>query len=100
MELYDEQKTELYDLSKDIGENADIAELHPERVAAMRTSLDTWRRDNDVQYNTPNPNCIEDQFRFLYVSVDPSRFDPLQADESDWARIQEWRKGMDTVTKK
>ncbi len=75
IEMYDEEKSELYDLSDDIGERVDVAEEHPERVAAMREALDEWRRDNQVQYNTPNPDCDEEKFRELYVDVDPTRLD-------------------------
>lgn len=94
VELYDEDKAELYDLSKDIGENKDIAELHPERVSSMRISLEEWRRENDVQYNTPNSKCDEAYFRRLYVDIDPSKFNPLVADEKEWLHIRKWQKEM------
>jgi len=97
VELYDEDRVELYDLSTDIEEEQDLAECHPERVASMRAALNAWREENDVQYNSPNPDCVEDKFRGLYVDIDPSTFDPAAADEAEWARIQEWRKGMDEV---
>ena len=32
----------LYDLSKDIGEELNLAQKHPERVAAMKESLEAW----------------------------------------------------------
>ena len=95
VELYDEDRVELYDLSADIGEEEDLAARHPERVAALRAALDEWRKESNVQYNTPNPDRDEEKFQALYVDTDPSRFDPVTADESEWLRIQEWRKGMD-----
>lgn len=97
VELYDEGKAELYDLSTDIGEHQDIAEQHHERVTSMRASLNQWCRDNEVQYNVPNPKCNEAEFRRLYVDTDPSKFDPLVADEQEWMHIREWRKGMDAA---
>ena len=100
VELYDEGKTELYDLSTDIGEHQDLTEQHPDRVASMRAALDGWRRENKVQYNVPNPDCDEVAFRELYVKVDPSKFDPLIADEKEWTHLCEWRTGMDGVFKK
>ncbi len=95
LEMYDEEKAELYDLSADIEEKKDLAARHPDRVASMGLALDEWRRENDVQYNTPNPDCDEAAFRRLYVDLDPSKFDPVIADEQEWARMQEWRQGMD-----
>jgi len=100
VELYDENRIELYDLSVDIRQHHDIAEQHPDRVAAMSAALDGWCRDNAVQYNRPNPGCDEEAHRRLYVDLDPSRFDPVAADEGEWARIRHWRKGMDEIVSK
>jgi hypothetical protein len=97
VELYDEDKVELYNLSTDVGEMHDIANRHLGRVSSMRAALDTWRKGNTVQYNVPNPNYDEEQFRRLYVDVDPSRFDPLLADDEAWTRISAWRERMDEV---
>lgn len=100
VEMYDENRTELYDLSRDIRQHHDIAGQHPDRVASMSAALDGWRRENDVQYNRPNPACSEEKYRELYVDVDPSQFDPVAANEKEWARIRQWRKGMDTMCSK
>ena len=75
-------------------EKQDLAAKYPDRVASMRAALEAWRRENNVQYNTTNTNCDEDKFKALYVDIDPSRFDPLAADQAEWARMQAWRKGM------
>lgn len=95
VELYDEDRAELYDLATDIGERRDLAGRHPDRVASMRRELAEWCGEVEVQYNTPNPDCDEQAFRRLYVEVDPSKFDPVAADEESWKRIREWRRGMD-----
>lgn len=100
VELYDANKAELYDLSTDVGELQDLAHQHPERVTSMRAALDGWRMENNVQYNVPNPDCDEEEFKQLYVETDPSKFDPLLADEPDWIHICEWRKGMDVAHRK
>lgn len=100
VELYDENRCELYNLSTDIGESQDLSEQHPELVALMKAALDAWRLENDVQNNIPNPNCDEKEFRKLYVDMDPSKFNPVEANEDEWKRIMDWRKGMDEVTKK
>jgi hypothetical protein len=95
VEFYDEEKIELYDLSSDMGQHQDVAKHYPDRVVSMRERLNEWRKENDVQYNVPNPDCDEKVFRELYIEMDPSKFDPLTAPEEEWNRIQKWRKGMD-----
>jgi len=100
VELYDEDKAELYNLTTDIGEQQDIAEQHTDRVISMRASLDRWRIENKVQYNSPNPNCSDEEFRRLYIDVNPSNFNPITANENEWSCIHEWRNGMDGVIRK
>jgi arylsulfatase A-like enzyme len=100
VELYDASKAELYDLSTDVGELQDLAHQHPERVTSMRAALDGWRTENNVQYNMPNPDWDVEAFKQLYVETDPSKFDPLLADEPDWNRICQWREGMDVAHRK
>ena len=100
VELYDEERVELYDLSADVGERRDLAGRHPDRVSALRAALDGWREENGVQSNRPNPDCDEAQFRQLYVDIDASTFDPLAADESAWTRMLAWRKRMDEAYRK
>ena len=39
VEFYDEDKTELYDLSSDVGQKHDLAAREPARVAAMKAAL-------------------------------------------------------------
>jgi arylsulfatase A-like enzyme len=95
VQLYDEEKDELYDLSADIGQAQDVAAQHPERVTAMRAALDVWRQENAVQYNKPNPHCAEEIYEDIYVNIDASRFDPVRASAEEWSRIREWRKKMD-----
>lgn len=63
----------------------------------MRDALQAWREENQVQENAPNPDCDESLFGDLYVDTDSSRFDPLTANQADWARIQNWSRKMMTV---
>lgn len=100
VEHYDEDAVELYNLAEDVGEHRDLATAHPDRVRQMRAALDAWRREIGAQTNTPNPDCREAAFRALYVDVDPSRFDPLLADEKDWRTLRNWRQEMDERVKK
>jgi arylsulfatase A-like enzyme len=100
VELYDQDRAELYDLSSDIGESCDLASRFPDKVSSMRMALATWRHENDVQHNTPNSECDENLFKSMYVDFDPSRFDPRTADEKAWMQIREWRRMADTVYRK
>ncbi len=95
VEHYDEDKAELYDLETDVSQREDLAALHPERVEVLRAALARWREENGAQSNVPNPDCNEALFRRLYVEVDPSRFDPLAADDDEWRRMAAWRRIMD-----
>lgn len=97
VEFYDEARTELYNLAHDIGEKVDLAESEPGRVGALKAALAQWRKANDVQHNAPNPDCDEEKFHQLYVTTDPSQFDPTTADEAEWARMQDWRLEMNRL---
>jgi len=97
VEYYDEDKSELYNLSVEIEQKQDRAAQEPARVAALKTALADWRRANNVQHNTPNPDCDEEAFRRLYVTIDSSRFDPPSADEDEWNRMLDWRKEMNRM---
>jgi len=97
VEYYDEEKTELYDLSKDIRESQDLADSQADRVSEMRTALAAWRKKVSAQGNTPNPDFDPSKYRALYVEVDASRFDPETANQTQWERIWQWRKEMNAA---
>lgn len=97
VEFYDEDKTELYDLASDIGQKHDLSARAPARVAAMKAALAAWRLANQAQVNAPNPDFQEDEYRKVYVDVDPSTFDPVAATENDWARMRSWRGEMNRL---
>lgn len=100
IELYDNNTTELYNIEKDIHQTCNIAENHPEIVRKMKHELDLWRKENNVQYNTPNINCNEKLFEELYIHFDPSKFDPIKADNEHWTKVQIWRQQMDNAVNK
>ncbi len=97
VEYYDEARTELYNLGRDISQQRDMAAEYSGRAAKMRAALTTWRRDVNAQVNMPNPRFDPAKYRELYIDVDASRFDPLKADSVEWERIWQWRKKMDAV---
>lgn len=54
IELFEEDKLELYDIEADPGETKDISGEMPEKFAELKSMLDSWR--NDVQAKMPDPN--------------------------------------------
>jgi arylsulfatase A len=100
VEYYDGDGVELYDLGHDRRERQNLAAQHPERVAAMRAALAAWRRQVNAQGNRPNPDFDPGRFRELYVEVDASRFEPVEADQARWEQIWAWRKEMEAVLPK
>jgi arylsulfatase A-like enzyme len=50
IERYEDGRVHLYDLKKDIGEQTDLAEKHPEKTAQMRRLLHQWYEDVDAKF--------------------------------------------------
>jgi arylsulfatase A-like enzyme len=94
VEHYDGDGVALFDLERDIAEQRDRAGAEPARAAALRRQLGEWRRSVGAQENTPNPSADTALFNALYVTFDPTRFDPLRADAKAWSAVAEWRAGM------
>jgi hypothetical protein len=97
VEFYDSEAVELYDLATDIRETSNVAARNPERAAKMRAALAAWRQEVNAQENRPNPDFVPAKYRELYVDEDPSRFDPLRADQAQWEKIWTWRKSMNAA---
>ena len=55
IEFYDGQPSELYNLKDDLGEQRDLTQGQPEKVAALRAKLAAWRREVGAQMPYPNP---------------------------------------------
>jgi hypothetical protein len=48
-------RTELYNVKNDIGEQHDLAASNPEKVAALKSRLEAWRRETGAKQPTRNP---------------------------------------------
>lgn len=59
VESFEDDRVELYDLSKDAGEQHDLAADQPERVNEMKKLLADWRKSVDAQMPTSNPEPVE-----------------------------------------
>jgi len=55
LEYFEDKRVELYNLSKDIGEQNDLAETMPEKAEELRKLLHAWRKAVDAQVPEPNP---------------------------------------------
>lgn len=100
VEYYDAPDApELYQLSNDIGEQTNLARLHPNRVRTMRSALAGWRAAVGAQSNTPNPNFDPLRYREIYTDIDISRFDPARADAAVWTAVQTWRSRMNAAVR-
>ena len=53
VERYEDGKTHLYDLNKDLGELNDIAESHRDKVTTMQKKLHDWYKQVDAKFLRP-----------------------------------------------
>lgn len=59
IEWFTDNKLELYNLKKDIGETKNIAGIHPKIVQILHKKLKNWQKQVDAKMPTPNPNRKE-----------------------------------------
>jgi arylsulfatase A-like enzyme len=59
VESFEDSRMELYDLSRDPGEQHDLAADQPERVNEMKKLLSDWRKAVDAQMPMPNPEPVD-----------------------------------------
>jgi arylsulfatase A-like enzyme len=55
IEFFEDGRLELYDLSKDIGEQHDLAPTEPEKAKQLHALLISWRKSVDAQMPITNP---------------------------------------------
>ncbi|MDN5202149.1 sulfatase [Fulvivirgaceae bacterium BMA10] len=60
---WEDDSDELYDLSKDLEEQSNIAGNHPEKTKALREQLLTWLKETDTHYAAFDPEYNEDRFK-------------------------------------
>ncbi len=56
IEWYEDGRTELYDLARDVGEQRDLAGERPADAVRLRNRLARWRESVAAQMPTPNPD--------------------------------------------
>jgi uncharacterized sulfatase len=55
IEFFEDDHTELYHLAEDIAESTDLSAREPERTAALRSALHTWREKVGARLPIQNP---------------------------------------------
>jgi arylsulfatase A-like enzyme len=55
IEWYEDNKLELYNLRRDLGEHYNLTDLHPEKAEQMRGQLKAWRDQTGATMPSPNP---------------------------------------------
>ena len=63
VELYEDDRVELYDLRADIGETRNLATAMPEKVSELRRKLHNWRESVGAQMPTSNPSADPTKYR-------------------------------------
>lgn len=56
IQFYHYEKAELYDLSKDIGEQNNLAHVHPEKLESLLEKLASIQKETSARIPTPNPD--------------------------------------------
>jgi arylsulfatase A len=100
VEHYEDGRAELYDLSKDVGEEHDLSGGEPERARALNDKLAAWRKAVGAQENAPNPAFDPALYRTLYVDTDVSKLKPAATAAAMRPALKEWRQAMNAVVPK
>jgi arylsulfatase A len=58
IESYEDNRRELFDLSKSVGEHRNLAAEQPEVVKRLAGQLDAWRREVGAKMPRPNPDYV------------------------------------------
>lgn len=99
IEHYEDGRSELFNLSTDLSEQNNLATTEPDRVKKFKGALSQWRETIGAQTNTINPNFNPDLHRAIYQDIDISRYDPPAANETEFAKVLQWRKQMDAAVR-
>lgn len=59
IEHLEDGRVELFDLATDPGESHDLADVRPERAAALRARLESWRAAVHTKMPSPNPEPVD-----------------------------------------
>jgi len=63
IERFEDGRLHLYDLTADIGEQNDLAQVHPDIAAEMQKELHEWYQEVDARFLQPKPQSTESPWR-------------------------------------
>ncbi|MHC1763696.1 MAG: sulfatase [Verrucomicrobiia bacterium] len=58
IDFFEDGRLELFNLKEDPGEKRNLAADLPQKAEALRTKLEAWRRSQDAQMMSPNPDYV------------------------------------------
>lgn len=58
LDHFENNTVQLFNLSKDIGEQVDLAKVEPDKAAELRSMLHAWRKDVAARMMPPNPEYL------------------------------------------
>jgi arylsulfatase A len=99
IEQYENGSLELFNLAEDPGETTNLAESQPQRAAALRDKLRSWRESVGAQMLAPNPDFDSRLHHRLYGEQDPSRLLPELTAEATSPAWREWREAMNAAVR-
>jgi arylsulfatase A-like enzyme len=61
LEYFENETVQLFNLKGDIGEQHDLSDSEPEKVAELRAKLHAWRKRVSAQTMERNPDYVRSQ---------------------------------------
>ena len=58
LEYYENNTVQLFNLREDIGEQNDLSQVEPAKVARLRAMLHAWRKAVSARMMEPNPEYV------------------------------------------
>jgi arylsulfatase A-like enzyme len=94
---HEDESLELFDLTTDPGEQADLAETYPEVALSLKSSLVRWKESTGVRRGELNPEFDAELHRKIYIDQDPSMLLHGKTAVEIGKTWKEWRSFMDKV---
>ena len=94
IEQYEDGLLELFNLAQDSGEEHDVSDQDPARVAAMRGRLEAWRRSVSARNMSSNPDFNKKQWAACYTATDVSLLKPAATAVEMLPALVDWRRAM------
>ena len=83
---YEDNRNELYDLSKDIGEQNDLAEKHPNKTKALSKKLTTWLKEINAKIPIPDKRFDPQKKK---KQITHAKTTELQSKETYYRQVQQ-----------